>query len=145
MISSPTCRLSSCSSDLAAIMCLSLQKILGIGAMASLLCGAPQAFAFDPQAANEVNMSSNSLYCTICHDGVLAREIHRGHSVDVSYAVAQLRSRGRLKPQAMLDPALSLPNGQLVCTTCHQPQSPFERKLVISNRGSALCLACHNP
>lgn len=111
---------------------------------ALLLFWSVRTSAFDPAASTDFVMSQDSLYCTACHDGVLATQIHRGHSVDISYSFAQLRSGGKLKPLAILDPALYLPDGRIVCTTCHHPESRYERKLVISNLRSGLCLACHN-
>jgi predicted CXXCH cytochrome family protein len=109
-----------------------------------LLLGSIPTLAFDPAASTEFTMSQDSAYCKSCHDGVLAREIHRGHSVDIDYLFAQMRSGGKLKPKPLLDPALNLQDGRMVCTTCHHPESPYKGKLVISNVGSNLCLACHN-
>jgi predicted CXXCH cytochrome family protein len=43
-----------------------------------------------------------------------------------------------------LDPALYLNGGEITCITCHHPESAQDSKLVLSNAGSKLCLACHN-
>jgi predicted CXXCH cytochrome family protein len=102
-------------------------------------------FAFDPDVAADLVLGRPSIYCLDCHDGVLAAGIHHGHPVDTSYRFAYMRIPWRLKPPVFLDPAIYLNNGQVVCLSCHHPESPHESKLVLSNAGSKLCLACHNP
>jgi predicted CXXCH cytochrome family protein len=119
-------------------------KIRLLPTTALFLLWSMRTLAFDPAASVEVSMSQDSLYCTACHDGVLATEIHRGHTVDVNYLFAQLRSNGRLRPPAVIDPAIYFRDGQLVCVSCHHPESQQPSKLVLSNVGSGLCLACHN-
>ncbi len=111
---------------------------------ALLLFWSVRTLAFDPAASVEVSMSQDSLYCTACHDGVLATQIHRGHPVDTSYLFAQMRSNGKLKPSGALDPAVNLKDGLTACVSCHHPESQQPAKLVLSNVGSRLCLACHN-
>ncbi|NGZ28518.1 MAG: hypothetical protein G8345_16715 [Magnetococcales bacterium] len=43
-----------------------------------------------------------------------------------------------------LPPQIVLPDGKISCISCHEGYSQIHGKLVISNRGSGLCLACHN-
>jgi predicted CXXCH cytochrome family protein len=100
--------------------------------------------AFDPAASTEFNYSQATNYCLGCHDGAAAALIHRSHAVDINYLIAQMRSNGKLKPPAALDPAIYLKDGQIVCVSCHHPESQQPAKLVLSNVGSRLCLACHN-
>ena len=100
--------------------------------------------AFDPAASTEFSLAQGTSYCLGCHDGVLATAVHQSHSVDIDYLLAQMKSRGKLKPPAVLDPAIYLKDGQFVCTSCHHPESPQQSKLVMNNDGSKLCLACHN-
>lgn len=118
-------------------------KIRLLPTTALLLLWSVRTLAFDPAASVEMSMTQDSLHCIACHDGVLATQIHRGHPVDISYLFAQIRSNGKLKPSAALDPAIYLKDGQLVCVSCHHPESQQPAKLVLSNVGSRLCLACH--
>jgi predicted CXXCH cytochrome family protein len=96
-----------------------------------------------------------SLECMACHDGIIGRDGHwpgqseraasgtdRGHPVRVNYALAQSSSLN-LKPVALLDVALRFENGDVGCRSCHDAFSRLASSLVIDNRGSALCLACH--
>ncbi len=110
--------------------------------------------------------NQGSRHCLGCHDGTLASNVvsqdlnafsgafqgttasisstDRGHPVGIDYRLAQLKSRGRLREPSSIDPAVKLENGQVGCTTCHDPNSPLRGKLVISNTGSRLCFSCHN-
>jgi predicted CXXCH cytochrome family protein len=54
-----------------------------------------------------------------------------------------MRSNGKLKPPAALDPAIYLKDDKLICVSCHHPDSQNPAKLVMANTGSMLCLACH--
>jgi predicted CXXCH cytochrome family protein len=101
-------------------------------------------FAFDSKVSTEFSLNQGTSYCLGCHDGVSAALIHRSHPVDVKYLLAQIRSNGKLKPPAALDPAIYLKNDQLICVSCHHPESQQPAKLVLSNAGSRLCLACHS-
>jgi len=100
--------------------------------------------AFDSEVSTEFSLNQGTSYCLGCHDGVLAALIHRSHPVDISYLFAQMRSNGKLKPPATLDPAIYLKDDQLICVSCHHPESQQPAKLVLTNIGSRLCLACHN-
>ncbi len=121
---------------------------------------------FDPQANLSVQWNQDSRLCLGCHDGTLATNIlspdlnailgsfrgetpknfclAQGHPVGIDYRLAQLSSKGRLRDPSMLDPALKLENGQVGCTSCHDPNSEHRAKLVMSNTGSRLCFSCHN-
>jgi predicted CXXCH cytochrome family protein len=100
--------------------------------------------AFDPAASTEFSLSQETRYCLNCHDGASAALIHRSHPVDISYLFAQIRSNGKLKPPTALNPAIYLKDDQLICVSCHHPESQNPAKLVMDNTGSMLCLACHN-
>ncbi|MBI4522574.1 MAG: hypothetical protein HY695_02040 [Deltaproteobacteria bacterium] len=100
--------------------------------------------AFDPVASTELVLNQTSIYCLDCHDGILATQIHQGHTVGSSYITAQMQSPTKLKPLGALDPTVHLKDGQIVCLTCHYPDSEHDSKLVMSNAGSRLCSACHN-
>ncbi|MFQ5849882.1 MAG: cytochrome c3 family protein [Candidatus Binatia bacterium] len=121
---------------------------------------------FDPRGDSGVKVNQGSHGCLGCHDGTLATNIiglgfngkaeiflagaatnsylDGSHPVGIDYRQAQLRSRGRLKDPSLLDPAVKLENGQVVCTSCHDPDSQLRAKLVMRNTGSRLCFSCHN-
>lgn len=104
-------------------------------------------------------MSKN---CISCHDGSSSTSatiqsgmwVHgrdflpydRGsHPIGVAYEAARLR-RGRktdLLPLGMVDRRIRFFDGKVGCGSCHDPYSAIEKKLVMSDRGSKLCLACH--
>lgn len=105
-------------------------------------------------------MSKN---CITCHDGAYASAVsvrtgswqHSSnfngsklvgkHPIGIDYEMARLR-QGRktdLRPLASVDQRLVFFDGRMGCGTCHDPYSYIEMKLVMSNRRSALCFACH--
>lgn len=100
--------------------------------------------AFEPQVSTEFTLNQASDYCLGCHDGASASLIHRSHPVDINYLFAQMKSSGKLKPPGALDQAVNLKDGLTACVSCHHPESQQLAKLVLTNVGSRLCLACHN-
>lgn len=66
----------------------------------------------------------------------------KGHPLGMSYPVSG-GGKGKLKPIAKLDPAMSLREGKIGCLTCHTPFGKAPHLLVIDNAGSRLCLNCH--
>ncbi|MFQ5849883.1 MAG: cytochrome c3 family protein [Candidatus Binatia bacterium] len=103
-----------------------------------------RGLSFDPAGNSEINMGRELQYCQDCHDGTLPVRTHQDHPVGIDYREAQLRSKGRLKDPSLLDATLKLQNGQVVCTSCHDPDSQLRAKLVMRNTGSRLCFSCHN-
>lgn len=98
-----------------------------------------------------------SLDCLACHEGsvgsaagfqiagqdVLTFQGHNlSHPVGVDYAAAASRNR-ELRSIDDLSPMISLYEGKVGCTSCHNPFSEEPDMLVFSNQGSALCLECH--
>ena len=96
--------------------------------------------------------------CLGCHDGTTARSSAirvggRGKRIDVSpmrehpmgmvYDRVWREPTRRLRPRAFLPSEIRLVDGRIGCTTCHSLYSSLPSKLVMSNRGSRLCLACH--
>jgi len=100
--------------------------------------------AFDETSSFPVALRSGSHYCEGCHDGVIAIEAERRHSVEMDYRLAQLRNRGKLKEVFQLGPAIQLEDGRVSCLSCHSQTSQLKAKLVISNDGSRLCFSCHD-
>lgn len=108
-----------------------------------------------------LRIDSVSRTCLSCHDGSIAvadtvtvgmwehgvpfgRFDPRGsHPIGVDYLRAFAKNRG-LRPMGALNPAIKLVNGKVSCISCHDLYSKEPHKLVMSNSGSRLCLACHD-
>ncbi|MCL5061957.1 MAG: hypothetical protein M1443_01925 [Nitrospirae bacterium] len=73
--------------------------------------------------------------CITCHDGV-SGAIHSSHPFFVPY-----KSGKRFKP--ITDNRIIIADGQVTCLSCHNPFSTKNKRLVMENRGSRLCLSCH--
>ncbi len=92
--------------------------------------------------------------CLGCHDSILgsAADTRIGsgiwnHGNGVSHPIGtdymKAYRKGRLKHPSSITPAIRLFNGRLGCGSCHNMYSRERKHLVISNKGSALCLSCH--
>jgi len=95
-----------------------------------------------------------SMECLSCHDSALARasvvKIGSGiwnhgngvsHPIGVEYMKAY--RNGGLKHPSSINPSIRFFDGKIGCGSCHNIYSKERFDLAISNRGSALCLACH--
>jgi predicted CXXCH cytochrome family protein len=104
----------------------------------------------------------SSLVCLGCHDGTIASSTigssHallagvragfdltdgvglRDHPIGVPYPTdrGEYRSPGYAEARGV-----ALPEGRIECVSCHNPHVATPGMLVMSNRRSALCLACH--
>jgi predicted CXXCH cytochrome family protein len=104
-------------------------------------------------------MSQN---CISCHDGSYASSapIRAGmwshgrdfiqhdqgsHPIGVFYESARQRGglKSDLKPIDLVDRRIRFFDGKVGCGSCHDPFSSIEKRLVMSDQGSKLCLACH--
>lgn len=107
----------------------------------------------------------SSLICLGCHDGTLATSVigsahamlagvregfalpdgfaWRDHPIGVPYPIGNNEYHTRLRLEH--DGRIRLPDGRVECTSCHDPHNTagVDKLLVMSNRRSALCLACH--
>jgi len=97
-------------------------------------------------------IDERSLACLSCHDDLSASSSGGGsfgerrltsHPIGVVYPssggpASDFRSIGSL------DPAITLFDGKLGCESCHNLFSNIDHYLVMSNKGSRLCLSCHN-
>ncbi len=113
-------------------------------------------------AGSELDPTSKN--CISCHDGTFASSVSistgswehgsnypgqglgRKHPIGVDYEMARA-GHGRktdLRPMAMVDKRINFYDGRLGCGSCHDPYSYHESALVMSNRRSALCFACHD-
>jgi predicted CXXCH cytochrome family protein len=124
--------------------------------------------------ANAGQPTGASLMCLSCHDGTIAlgdiisrsspigmsggittlpagspsmlgTDLSDDHPVSISYTTALAAANGELANPASLTGRVRLdPNGQLQCTSCHDPHDDtYGKFLVMSNQGSALCQTCH--
>lgn len=121
-----------------------------------------QAAAHEP---NRFTPGATSLICLGCHDGTVAsstigtahamlagvREgfevpdgfVWRDHPIGVPYPQ---RERGYVpRSRVEADGRIRLPEGRVECVSCHDPHNAAGEPylLAMSNRRSALCLACH--
>lgn len=114
----------------------------------------------EPAPPSQVVLDGLSLRCLQCHDAAYASDAvfesrmemelrHRGntigqsHPVGVSYYEAKRKYLGAYRDVKELPPEIKLFDGTVGCGTCHNPYSRHHAELVMSNKGSALCLACH--
>lgn len=103
-----------------------------------------------------VELDPYSLQCMGCHggqadaagvsvgrDGILRHASgSANHPIGKRYRES-LKSGG-FHPENRLSKKILLPDGKISCVSCHQAYRKEHGKLVISNRGSALCFECHD-
>lgn len=97
----------------------------------------------------------NTARCLSCHDGSVAANVnHRTssllqrvgigeHPVDQDYLRAYKRNPKLLRHPSQIDPRVKLVDGKVGCTSCHDPSSTDKGMLVVANKRSTLCNACH--
>jgi predicted CXXCH cytochrome family protein len=76
----------------------------------------------------------------------LGTDLSDDHPISFTYDNALVSANGQLKDPSTLTDKVKLDhNNQLQCTSCHDPHNnQYGKFLVEDNRGSALCVACHN-
>lgn len=102
-------------------------------------------------------MDSYSLQCLGCHSGEWAGNpgmvvdrngISRHGSGAANHPIGRIYREaerfGGYRPQALLSKKVWLPEGKVGCVSCHETYKKQHGKLVMSNRGSALCMECHD-
>lgn len=116
----------------------------------------------DDRNLDDLPFDDLSFKCLTCHDALFANDslvetrqnalgfyhnengIGLSHPIGVFYADARRRYFEAYRAVKDLPPQIRFFNGMVGCGTCHNPYSKDgHAQLVISNRGSALCLACH--
>jgi predicted CXXCH cytochrome family protein len=105
------------------------------------------------------SVDDNSRECLSCHDGTLSvesatqirgvnwehsKDIGLSHPISVDYAEVYFKKSRTFHPPQALDSKIRLINGKIGCETCHDHYSELEKKLVMDNFRSRLCLSCHN-
>lgn len=92
-----------------------------------------------------------STECLSCHDGTFSQspqaEIRQGlwqHGLGTSHPIGiEYPREGDFTDPAGLPEEIRLFDGRLGCLTCHEVYGQVKNMLVMDNRGSRLCLACH--
>lgn len=103
-----------------------------------------------------------SIQCLACHDAIFgadslvenltlrkqlfhnSNDIGVSHPIGMSYYETKRKYYGAYRTVSELPKEVKLFGGGIVgCGTCHNPYSTLHSELVMSNEGSALCLACH--
>jgi len=121
----------------------------------------PFAHTFDHRSriVDSRGVDRRSLDCLGCHDGIhpmIGGEgvrraslgwslggVGTSHPIGVELVQRSDRSGRKLSWQPAGDPRVRLLGGRVGCPSCHNPFSPAPNKLVMDNRGSHLCFACH--
>lgn len=123
------------------------------------ISGTAHTKRWTPPTADALNrlLDAASIECIACHEGSIGPAVsyhlagQKGltfqgrsltHPVGVDYAAAALANR-ELRSIDDLSQLISLYEGKVGCTSCHNPFSTEADMLVFNNRGSALCLECH--
>jgi predicted CXXCH cytochrome family protein len=113
--------------------------------------------------------TGSSKLCLSCHDGTVAltetvsggskggtyiapgaanlgTDLSDDHPISFVYSAALSAEDVQIRPPSALPEQLKLDrSGELQCTTCHNPhENLYGNFLVMSNRRSAMCVACHD-
>jgi predicted CXXCH cytochrome family protein len=107
-----------------------------------------------------VELDSFSVDCLSCHDGAGAVSVSVDWRNNPAHLTALRRPSGSDHPIGMDyesyvaqgrdyksvggNTKMVFVNGKVGCLTCHNPLNPEKGHLVMSDRGSALCLSCHS-
>ncbi len=121
----------------------------------------PASFFPDDNESLDVNIGVDPLSrdCLGCHDGSRAsdvtinlkndpfrrqamRGVTKDHAIGMDYAAYAANPRD-FKP-VFGNPKMVFVDGKVGCLTCHDPANQERGHLVMSDRGSALCLTCHS-
>jgi len=95
-----------------------------------------------------------SVECLSCHDGVISTsgggEVRSGefrHGIGLSHPIGvkypSMSAKNDFVPVSMLPEEAKLFDGNMGCLTCHNPYGGRKSLLIMENRRSALCFACH--
>jgi predicted CXXCH cytochrome family protein len=108
-----------------------------------------------PELLEALDRSSRD--CLACHDGTISGIVETGgaswehaggiglsHPIGIYYAETYRKDRRRYHPEASLPKELRLVDGKIECVTCHDHYSKLKGLLVMDNRGSRMCLSCHD-
>jgi len=105
---------------------------------------------------NQLEIDAQSLQCISCHENsssltgvrIGANGILHHNNGQANHPIGQrypeFSRNADLHPRSALPEVILLPDGKISCVSCHQVYKQEHGKLVMSNKGSALCLQCHN-
>ncbi len=130
-----------------------VRDIFQLGMLGALLC-----FVAAYAGAGEIthrgvkaDPSGSAQHCLSCHDGALA-----SHAATCTVQCGFSSSHSILKPypptakerefaplQSILRKGIKLENQKVTCISCHDIRGSGKYLLVIDNKNSALCRACH--
>ena len=109
----------------------------------------------DARASLGGGIDQYSIQCLSCHDtlegdlnvqlrgGIVSHNSSKAsHPIGMKYETSI--SFGGYRPVTALPKKIALPNGMVSCISCHEGYSEIHGKLVMANRGSALCFSCHD-
>ncbi|RJQ50266.1 MAG: hypothetical protein C4526_12270 [Nitrospiraceae bacterium] len=103
-------------------------------------------------------LDSISKECISCHGGILGKtaEVELGsgvwthddpnhsHPIGVDYEESRTeRPDAKLKSVSAIDGRIKFFDGKVGCGSCHDVYAGSQMSLVMSNKGSRLCFACH--
>ncbi|NJC87274.1 MAG: hypothetical protein FIB02_01890 [Desulfuromonas sp.] len=127
-------------------------RCLGVILLLSVLPAAT-CLAVEAPLANLPGLDPVSAGCIACHNGsegspagfcllLPGSRKADGHVISVTYAELAKRNQG-IRPIGSLPAEMVLHDGKITCATCHGSDPHNRNSLVIDNKGSALCRACH--
>lgn len=107
-------------------------------------------------ALTNIQLDPYSLQCMGCHggqtdaigvsigrDGILRHASgEANHPIGKRYR--ESAKSGGFHAESRLSKKIPLPDGKISCVSCHQAYRKDHGKLVMSNKGSALCFQCHD-
>jgi predicted CXXCH cytochrome family protein len=104
---------------------------------------------------SRIDLDRYSLQCLGCHvNAADAPEVTIGNDAIVRHGTGTANHPigrkygdaerfGGYRPAILLSKKIFLPDGKVSCVSCHEGYSRSHGKLVMSNKGSALCFQCH--
>lgn len=97
------------------------------------------------QTYNPNNAPTGTIYITPQDQGFLGTDLSDDHPISFTYDAGLASLKGELLNPSSLPKELQLDGeGQLQCTTCHDPHSAtYGKFLTMSNNESAMCQTCH--
>lgn len=99
-----------------------------------------------------------SIECINCHDGSVGKVVNidiaggetltyagrkMNHPIGMNY-IESSQYNDKLHPVESLSPLIALVDGKVGCSSCHNQYSHEITMLSMSNKGSGLCMQCHN-
>ena len=97
--------------------------------------------------SRRLNIAMQSAIATLPRNrNNLGTDLSDDHPVSFPYTAALAAQRGDLQMPPRTGPVHLDVNGEMQCTSCHDPHgNTYGKFLVMDNTGSRLCLTCHNP